>query len=97
MEHSICQALDGWSVAPIFSAHTGFPFSIFDGTNAYYLYNRMILVNPASITYKGPKNPAPIAGLPNQFTYIDLNGQAAGIGSYANPITGTADFGPYPS
>jgi len=36
---------------------------------------------------------------PNSFYYLDLNGQLAGSGdnAYYNPITYTADFGPYPS
>ena len=29
--------------------------------------------------------------------YLDLANQANGIGGYTNPITGTSDFGPYPS
>ena len=36
-------------------------------------------------------------GDPNAFVYLDLANQAAGIGSYANPLTGTSDFGPFPS
>ena len=38
-----------------------------------------------------------MAGTPNLFSYLDLTSQAAGIGSYANAITGFSDFGPYPS
>ena len=31
------------------------------------------------------------------FTFINLSNQAAGFGSYVNPIVGYADFGPFPS
>ncbi|MBZ5495536.1 MAG: TonB-dependent receptor [Acidobacteriia bacterium] len=89
------QVLRGWSFAPIFTAHTGAPFSIFDGSNVNNIYNRMILVNPISLT--GSSNPAPVAGIPNNFTFLDLSSEAAGVGSYANPITGNSDFGPYPA
>src|SRR5262249_28445637 len=39
----------------------------------------------------------PDAITPNQFTYIDLTGQLSQAGSYADPLTGTNDFGPFPS
>ena len=91
--------LDGWNIAPIFSARTGAPFSIYDCWNGYYMCNRMLLVNPNQLSYAGTDKPAPIAGLANQFTYIDLTSQLGGTGdnAYYNPISGTADFGPYPS
>jgi hypothetical protein len=88
--------LGGWSFAPIISARTGFPFTIFDCTNANYFCNRMILVNP-NVQLSGPRNPAAEPGILNNFRYIELGSQAAGIGSHAEPITGTSDFGPYPS
>ncbi len=91
--------LDGWNLVPIFTAHTGTPFSVFDCTNGFYACNRMIIANASSLTLTGSGNPAPVAGLPNQFNFIDLTSQAAGTGAnaYANPISGTADFGPYPA
>jgi len=93
------QVLDGWNVVPIITAHTGTPFTIFDCTNGYYMCNRMIVVNGASLSLTGSGNPTAIAGLPNQFKFIDLTSQAAGTGdnAYYNTISGTADFGPYPS
>ncbi|MGA2264338.1 MAG: TonB-dependent receptor, partial [Acidobacteriota bacterium] len=93
------QVLDGWNLAPIITARTGMPFSIFDCTNGYYACNRMIIANSGSLSLTGPRNPTPIPGLPNQFSFIDLTSQSAGTGAnaYANPISGTADFGPYPS
>ncbi len=90
--------LDGWNLVPIFTARTGTPFTVYDCTNGYYMCNRMIIANASSFTLTGSGNPAPVAGLLNQFNYIDLASQLAGTGdnAYANPISGTADFGPYP-
>ncbi len=90
------QVLGGWTFAPIITAHTGAPFTIYDCTNANNICNRMILVDPA-ISLTGADNPAPVAGIPNNFNFLDLGLESAGVGSYANPITGNSDFGPYPS
>ncbi len=87
------QVLGGWSFAPIFSAHTGAPYSIYDCTNAYATCNRVILTSP--INMSAVSNPAPVTGTPNTFTYLDLSSLSAGVG-YANAITGYSDFGPYP-
>lgn len=91
------QVLGGWSFAPIFTAHTGAPYTIYDCSNANFRCNRLILVNPG-IQTSAVNNPAPVAGsTPNLFTYLDLSSEAAGIGSFSNAVTGTSDFGPYPA
>jgi outer membrane receptor protein involved in Fe transport len=90
------QILGGWSFAPIFTAHTGLPFTIYDCSNAYYQCNRMIVTQPGLPT-SGSGSPAAVPGVPNSFTYINLAPEQAGVGSYVNPITGNSDFGPYPS
>ncbi|MGD0308111.1 MAG: TonB-dependent receptor [Acidobacteriota bacterium] len=89
------EILGGWSLAPIFSAHTGAPFTVFDCSNSYVLCNRLITVNGGP-QLTGSGNPAPVAGVPNYFNYIDLSSQESMAGSYANAITGTSDFGPFP-
>ena len=33
---------------------------------------------------------------PNSFVYLDFSNQAAGFGTYVNPLTETNDFGPFP-
>ncbi len=90
--------LDGWNVVPIFTAHTGTPFSVYDCTNGYYMCNRMIISNASSLHLTGTGNPAPVADAPDYFNFIDLTSQSGGTGdnAYYNPISGTADFGPYP-
>ncbi len=88
--------LDGWSLVPILTANTGNPFSVYDCTNGYYKCNRMILVPGAYLSTRPSSNPSAVPDVPNSFKLYDLSGQAAGVGSYYNPISGTADFGPYP-
>jgi hypothetical protein len=90
------QILGGWSLAPILTASTGAPFTVFDCSNAYALCSRMIVATPGQ-QLTGPGNPTPVPGLPNYFSFIDLSSQLSAVGSYANPITGTSDFGPFPA
>jgi outer membrane receptor protein involved in Fe transport len=90
------QFLDGWQLAPMIFMRTGAPYTIFDCTNGYYACNRMIITNPAANKVNPSSNPAD-TGEANSFKLIDLSAQSAGFGSYANPYSGYADQGPYPS
>ncbi len=83
--------LGGWNLSPIFSARTGTPFSIYDSTNSDgNLYPRVMFGNAFHTSYSDIST-----GRPNEFSYLDLS--TAGIdSSYANPLTGTSDFGPFP-
>ena len=93
------QVLTGWSFTGIFNARTGFPFNVFDCTNAVTNCNRIVPVdaagNPVQISFRGSGNPAPVAGSPNLFNYIDLSHVVPG--AFANPITGTSEVGPFPA
>ena len=93
------QLLTGWSLTGIFNARTGFPFTVFDCTNAVTTCNRIVPFGPGNtavhIDYNGTGNPAAAPGAPNLFNYIDLSGVATG--TFANPITGTSEVGPFPS
>jgi len=93
------QALTGWSLTGIFNARTGFPFTVFDCTNAITTCNHIVPVNaagqPVQISFSGSGNPAPVGGAPNLFNYIDLSSVAPG--AFANPITGTSEVGPFPT
>ncbi len=89
------QVLDGWSMAPIFTAQTGTPFSIFDCTNGYLTCMRMLQVS--SVATSGSSQLSPIPGLADQFYFIDLTSQLSGVGTYYNPKSGTSDFGPFPA
>ena len=80
---------DGWSVTSIFSARTGTPFTIFDGTNANLASPRLVPTGPLSVQVTD-------TGGANFFNYLDLTGQP--VGAFGNPICGgCSDFGPYPA
>ncbi len=80
----------GWSIAPIFSARTGAPFTVWDCTNeAVALCPRAMFDKPFNAVYTNTPN-----ATPNQFNYLNLS---AADSSYANRLTGSSDFGPYPA
>lgn len=87
--------LDGWSVTWIFTARTGAPFSAYDCTTGFFKCNRLLQAGPIDVDGIGDSRP--IAGAANLYTYIDLTNQLSNVGSYADPATGVADYGPYPS
>jgi outer membrane receptor protein involved in Fe transport len=78
----------GWSVAPIFSARTGFPFTVFDCTNAFSVCSRSIFDDPTAVSRGANDNVGPDIG-GNNFTYFTFPANTP----YLNPITGTSDFG----
>ncbi len=83
---------NGWSIAPIFTARSGTPFTLFDCTNAVQVCPRA-MVSGARPSNLGVDN-AP-SGAPNTFNYIKLT--ASGFDStYVNPTVGVSDFGPFP-
>ncbi len=80
--------LDGWELAPVFTARTGAPYSIYDLTNDNYIYTRVVLDQAA---------PAPtrISSGTDQYTIYNFANIATG--AYVNPRTGDSDFGPFPA
>lgn len=83
--------LDGWELAPVFTARTGAPYTIYDLTNDNFIVtrvaaNQVIPVNGNEFTNLGP----------NSFGILDFS-KIAVDESYLNPITGDADFGPWPA
>jgi len=84
----------GWQVASTVKIQTGAPFTLYDCSNATTRCMRM-LVEPG--LNRTPGSTLTPTGDPNSFVYLDLANQAAGIGSYANAVTGTSDFGPFPA
>lgn len=83
--------LSGLSLSGIFSAQTGTPFSVYDCTKSS---NNVCIRAVGSADTSGSDTPAALSAA-NRFNYISLSGLTAG--SYANSITGTSIFGPYPS
>ncbi len=86
------RALDGWTVAPIISIRSGFPFTLFDCTEALTTCPRAFQTAPHSRA----GNAVPDAsGAANSFDYFNFG---SGFSSaYFNPVAGISDFGPFPS
>jgi hypothetical protein len=82
-----------WQLNFIFTARTGFPFTLWDCTTGLALCMRA--QDPAGISRKATSGAA--TGNPNEYKLLDLSRIAAAAGSYMNPRTGNSDFGPYPS
>jgi len=78
----------GWQVAWIFTAQTGAPFTVFDCSNALTVCARL-----ARVAAIGGYTQTP-TGNPNEFLYLDLTNQSAGIGSIVNANTGTNEVPP---
>jgi hypothetical protein len=85
--------LHGWTIAPIFTAHTGAPFTLFDCSNGFAVCPRAMF--NGSIPSTGSDNPA-AAATPNTFVWINLP-QGSVNSSYVNPIVNISDFGPFPA
>jgi hypothetical protein len=86
------QVLDGWELAPIFTANTGTPFTVYDCTNGITSCPRLFQTGPLP---KSGSNSIQDPSTPGTFTYLDLTGLFDS--SFVNPITGTTEVGPYPS
>jgi len=81
------QVLGGWSFAPIFSANTGTPFTVFDCSNAIQVCPRAFTATAAQFSNS---NVGPQVG-PNVYDYIPIPQDM--VGAYANPVLGVSDFG----
>ncbi len=78
----------GWELAPVFSARTGAPFSIYDLTNTEYIYTRVVLNQAMPAATRTPSG----ADTYTLYDFSNIN-----TGSYINPLTGSSDFGPFPA
>lgn len=95
------KVFDGWEVAPIFTARTGAPFSLFDSTNTVFEVTPRAfnLAGTPGLPRTGPSNSA-VPSSPNLFNYISITDSAGNPlfdPTYTNPISGTSEFGPYPA
>jgi outer membrane receptor protein involved in Fe transport len=82
-----------WQLNWIFTARTGYPFTLWDCTNGFVLCMRA--ENPDGLELKATGGPS--TDNPNEFSLLDLTPLAAHAGGYVNPITGNSDYGPYPA
>ncbi len=91
------QVADGWAIAPIFTARTGNPFTIYDLTNSSFdtfnQFPRIAVTSPISHHTHAPTCPTPPCN--DTLDLYDLPSAAVVDESYVNPITGNSDFGPY--
>src|ERR1039457_1883755 len=85
------QALGGWSLAPIFTARTGSPYSIFDCTNAY---NNCPLAAFTGPVPTGAPSSVTSTGSPNTFTYLPI---PTSVDNYTNSKYFFSDLPPFPS
>ena len=84
--------LDGWTLAPIITIQSGFPFTMFDCTNAFTTCPRAFQTTTLGRSGSGKVDPSGAANLYDYFVFpsSDFNS------SYVNPIVGISDFGPFP-
>jgi hypothetical protein len=86
--------LNGWQIAPIFTARTGAPYTMFDSTNVYlHTYPRAMFSGPAPKMNNVPLTPTAV---PNVNVWVDLTRLPIDH-SWYNPLINTSDFGPYPA
>jgi len=91
------QVLDGWQMDPIFIAHTGNPFTVFDSSNVFggdVAVARYFIPAGTTIPFTGNTSTPtldPVTGkpLPNNFTYITLGPASA---TYAETLTGSGEL-----
>ena len=88
------QVAGGWSIAPIFSARSGVPFTISDSTNSLNA-----TTGPYGIPRYAPSGPVPSsstgAGIPISPNNFDILTLPAAM-NYTGYL-GISDFGPYPA
>jgi Carboxypeptidase regulatory-like domain len=87
------EALGGWAIASVFTAHTGVPFSIYDESYLVNFYSIPRLTPATPITQFHTGTPVEIG--PNTYDALNVPPPAA-IGPL-NPTLGISDFGPYPA
>jgi len=80
----------GWQLNTIFSAQTGYPFTLFDCTNGALLCVRA--QDPEGIKRTATGGAA--TGNPNEFNLLDLAHLEDDAGGYVHPLTGNSNFGP---
>jgi hypothetical protein len=82
------QTFGGWSVAPIFNARTGTPYTIYDCTNAAFARCPRMVPNAPITGTTGNAGSAPVAGQANLFTWYTIPASTP----YADTLTGTGEF-----
>jgi len=94
------EALGGWTVASVFTAHTGIPFSIYDESYLVNFYTIPRLTPATPITQYHTGTPVPVPNgtggfVPNLYSALNVP-PPADLGPL-NPTLGISDFGPFPA
>ena len=92
------QVADGWTIAPLVILETGFPFSVFDCTNAYTVCMYAVNAN-GGISRSAPSSLTPSGAAPDNYIYTNFYNGSTPLfdSSYYNATTGISDFGPWPA
>jgi hypothetical protein len=85
------QILNGWTLAPIVTAYSGAPYSLYDSTHAVSQIPRAMFDGPVPTTATA----IPVAQ-PNTFELLNLS-QYKPDPSFTSLPTGTSSFGPFPA
>jgi hypothetical protein len=85
--------LGGWEFAPIITARTGNPYTIYDCSNAYNYCPRAFASGPIPGT--GVQN-IPTPGTPDNYEFYSFEKQNFSVGQWYNPKIGISDNGPFP-
>jgi TonB dependent receptor len=86
--------LSGWTIASIFIARSGNPYSLYDCTYALSTCPYAMFDGP--VPRKGAADPPPAEGQPNRFVYVDLARYPVNS-TFVNPVVNISDFGPFPT
>jgi outer membrane receptor protein involved in Fe transport len=86
--------LSGWTIASIFIARSGNPYSLYDCTHALSTCPYAMFDGP--VPRNGSADPPPAEGQPNRFVYVDLARYPVNS-TFVNPVVNISDFGPFPT
>lgn len=84
--------LGGWRFSPIFVANTGYPYSLYDCTNAGQVCPYAMFTTKVS---RGVPSTITPTSTPNHYIYLNVAGKADS--SFFNPKIGVSDYGPFPA
>jgi len=83
----------GWQVNALFTARSGYPFTVFDCTNFGDFCMRAL----DAVGIDRHTGTATATGEPNDFNLLDLSPIMPLAGTYVHPVQGTNDYGPFPA
>jgi hypothetical protein len=85
--------LGGWTIAPLLTARTGSPYSLFDCTNAQYVCP--LAAFTGAVSTSANSNPTVNNSAPNEFNFFNV--PVSLVDHYTNPQYFFSDLPPFPS